>query len=234
MTTGGERATLLVVDDEEPLADMLVDALGFAGYDVAVAHTGMRALTLVRSTAPDLVVLDVNLPDLDGFEVCRRLRRDGNEVPVLFLTARDDPVDLRTGFTRGGDDYLTKPFRLEELRLRVEAVLRRSRRREAPPERLVCGPLVVDDAAHEVRLHGAPVHLSSTEYRLLRYLALNRDRVLTRNQILDHVWGADFPGDAQVVATYVSYLRRKLDPAGEAIRTVRGVGYLLRGTGPGS
>lgn len=212
---------------------MLVDALGFVGYDVAVAHTGMRALTLARTVHPDLVVLDVNLPDLDGFEVCRRLRRDGDDVPVLFLTARDDPADLRTGFIRGGDDYLTKPFRLEELRLRVAAVLRRSRGPVPQTDRLVCGPLVIDEAAHEVRLDGEPVHLSSTEYRLLRYLALNRDRVLTRSQLVEHVWGGDFAGDPNVVATYVSYLRRKLDPAGGVIRTVRGVGYLLRtGTRP--
>ncbi|NUT45802.1 MAG: response regulator transcription factor [Saccharothrix sp.] len=217
-------ARLLVVDDEEPLADLLVDALGFAGYAVDVVHTGGEALTRARADVPDLVVLDVNLPDVDGFEVCRRLRRDGHDVPVLFLTARDDPADLRTGFTGGGDDYLTKPFRLEELRLRVAAILRRSRR---TGDVLGCGPLTLDREAHEVRLDGAAVHLSTTEYRLLEYLAVNRDRVLSRTQILDRVWGPEYAGDAQVVATYVSYLRRKLDPGGDLIRTVRGVGYRL-------
>jgi two-component system OmpR family response regulator len=229
----GSPARLLVVDDEEALVDLLGDALRFAGYDVVVARAGFEALRMVGEAAPDLLVLDVNLPDIDGFEVCRRLRRDGDDVPVIFLTARDDPSDLRTGFTRGGDDYLTKPFSLEELRFRIEAILRRSLRRADQGERLACDDVEMDVDAHRVWRAGREVTLSATEFRLLRYLLLNAGRVLSKAQILDHVWQYDFDGDGQVVETYISYLRRKLDDRAERrlIHTVRGVGYTIRPRG---
>ncbi|HJU51785.1 MAG TPA: response regulator transcription factor [Acidimicrobiia bacterium] len=222
-------AHLLVVDDEDSLADMVATALRFAGYRVAVAAGGIDALKAVRTTAPDLVVLDVNLPDLDGFEVCRRLRRDGHEMPVIFLTARDGLDDLRSGFRQGGDDYLTKPFSLEELGLRIEALLRRSRGDANEPRRIINGDLVIDEDAHQVWVGSEQVMLSPTEYRLLRYLTLNRDRVLSKDQILDYVWQYDFGGNAGIVETYIGYLRRKLgDSVANRIETVRGFGYVLR------
>jgi two-component system OmpR family response regulator len=226
----GAPARLLVVDDEESLVHLLHDALRFAGYEVTMARTGREALERTREGSPDLIVLDVMLPDLDGFEVCRRLRRDGNDVPVVFLTARDDPEGLRTGYTGGGDDYLTKPFSLEELRFRIEAVLRRSLVRAPQGERLQCDDIVLDVEAHQVRRGDEEIVLSATEFRLLRYLMANQGRVLSRLQILDHVWDYDFGGDSQVVATYISYLRRKLRDEGDPalIQTVRGVGYVMR------
>lgn len=226
-------ATVLVVDDEASLVDLLSDALGFAGYRVLTARDGGAALTSARLDAPDLLVLDVNLPDVDGFEVCRTLRREGNDVPVIFLTARDDPDGLRTGFARGGDDYLTKPFSLAELRYRIEAVLRRSRRAPEPApvgDRISVADIVMDVDGYRVWRGDREVELSATEFRLLRYLMLNQNRVLSRDQILDHVWNYDFGGESQIVATYVSYLRRKLgDP--DLIRTVRGIGYSIRAEG---
>jgi two-component system OmpR family response regulator len=195
-----------------------------------MARTGREALDAARDVSPDLVVLDVMLPDLDGFEVCRRLRRDGDDVPVVFLTARDDPEGLRTGYTGGGDDYLTKPFSLEELRFRIEAVLRRSLARGTRDDILRCDDVVVDVDAHQVWRGDEQIALSATEFRLLRYLMANQGRVLSRLQILDHVWDYDFGGDSQVVATYISYLRRKLgdDQDPPLIQTVRGVGYVMR------
>jgi two-component system OmpR family response regulator len=217
------------VDDEQSLVDLLGDALRFAGYQVQSARNGHEALRAVAETEPDLVVLDVNMPDVDGFEVCRRLRREGRNVPVIFLTARDDPADLRTGFTRGGDDYVVKPFSLEELNFRIEAVLRRSLARAEPEERLSCGDLVMDVDAHRVWRGDEEIALSPTEFRLLRYLLLNRGRVLSKAQLLDHVWQYDFGGDGSVVETYISYLRRKVDrKEPKLIRTVRGVGYTVR------
>jgi two-component system OmpR family response regulator len=226
----GSPARLLVVDDEDSLVHLLNDALRFAGYDVVMARNGREAIERTQDSAPDLVLLDVMLPDLDGFEVCRRLRRDGNDVPVVFLTARDDPEGLRTGFTGGGDDYLTKPFSLEELRFRIEAVLRRSLQRAPVGERLTCSDIVMDIEAHQVWRGDVEVSLSATEFRLLRYLMANQGRVLSRLQILDHVWDYDFGGDSQVVATYISYLRKKLDDDADPplIQTVRGVGYVMR------
>jgi two-component system OmpR family response regulator len=222
--------TILVVEDEEPIRELVATALRFTGFQVETAATGGEALSLARNTHPALVVLDVNLPDLDGFSLCRKLRAGGDDVPVVFLTARDDPADLRAGFTGGGDDYLTKPFSLEELLLRIEAVLRRAGRgQQAEPARLICGDLVLDEDAHRVWRGGVEVTLSPTEYRLLRYLMLNRDRVASKTQILDHVWDYDFAGDPAGVETYVSYLRRKLDDReAKLIRTVRGFGYSLR------
>jgi two-component system OmpR family response regulator len=231
MTDG---ARLLVVDDEEALVDMLRDALRFAGYEVHVARRGFEALKVAADVDPDLVILDVNLPDIDGFEICRRLRAEGSQVPVVFLTARDERDDVRTGFTRGGDDYLTKPFSLEELELRVQAILRRTQATrgadgEAEDERLRCVDLELDVAAHRVWRGPEEVELSATEFRLLRYLVANQGRVLSKAQILDHVWNYDFDGDGSIVETYISYLRRKVDHVEpRLIKTVRGVGYTIR------
>ena len=228
---GGSPAHLLVVDDEEVLLELRRDALRFAGYQVTTAATGYDALRAAKRHAVDLIVLDVNLPDIGGFDVCQRLRADGNDTPVVYLTARDAPEDVRTGFTRGGDDYVTKPFSLEELNLRIQAILRRRRPAEpaAETQRLVVGDLVVDDDAHRVWVGDEEVELSPTEYRLLHFLMRNEGRVLSKAQILDRVWQYDFDGDGSVVETYISYLRRKLDRGGPSmVRTVRGVGYSLR------
>lgn len=222
-------AKVLVVDDEESLVDMLTTALRFTGYDVASEGSGFDALRAVKESQPDLIVLDVNMPDLDGFEVCRRIRRDGVDSPVIFLTARDAADDIRTGFSHGADDYLTKPFSLEELALRIEAVLRRVRGGEEEPHRLTCGDLTLDEDAHQVSIGEQEIELSPTEFRLLRYLMLNQGRVLSKLQILDYVWEYDFDGNAGVVETYVSYLRKKLGPEVAGwLRTVRGFGYMLR------
>ena len=222
-------ARVLVVDDEDSLVELLTTALRFAGYEVMSEASGFDALRAVKESQPDLIVLDVNMPDLDGFEVCRRIRRDGIDSPVIFLTARDAADDLRTGFSHGADDYLTKPFSLEELSLRIEAVLRRVRNGGDEPHRLTCGELMLDEDAHQVRVGDQEVELSPTEFRLLRYLMLNQGRVLSKLQILDYVWEYDFDGNAGVVETYVSYLRKKLGPeAAEWLRTVRGFGYMLR------
>ena len=227
--TDAPRARVLVVDDEDSLVDLLATALRFTGYEVTSAGSGFDALRSVKESLPDLIVLDVNMPDLDGFEVCRRIRRDGIDAPVIFLTARDAPVDLRTGFSHGGDDYLTKPFSLEELSLRIEAILRRVGGGDAGSSRLSCGQLVMDEDAHQVSVGEQEIELSPTEFRLLRYLMLNQGRALSKLQILDYVWEYDFAGNAAVVETYVSYLRKKLGPeVAEWLRTVRGVGYMLR------
>ena len=219
---------LLVVDDEDSLLDLLGDALRFAGYDVHLARSGFEALRLVADTEPALILLDVNLPDLDGFEVCQRLRRDGTNVPVIFLTARDDPADLRSGLTRGGGDYVTEPFSLEELNHRIQAVLRRTQR-ATTDDALACADLRMDVDAHRVTRGDREVGLSPTEFRLLRYLLVNRGRVLSKAQILDHVWQYDFDGGGSVVETYISYLRKKLDACDpRLIRTVRGFGYSIR------
>lgn len=231
MTTSSNQGTanLLVVEDEDAIRELVSTALRFKGFEVTAVGAGRDALAEARNTAFDLLVLDVNLPDLDGFEITRKLRSDGNDVPVVFLTARDDPSDLRAGFTGGGDDYITKPFSLEELVLRIEAVLRRTRHADTEPSRLVVGDLVLDQDAYRVWRDGEEISLSPTEFRLLRYLMLNRDRVVSRNQILDHVWDYEFVGDPSAVETYISYLRRKLgDKNNRLIRTVRGFGYSIQ------
>jgi two-component system, OmpR family, response regulator len=223
----GER--LLLVDDEDNLRSMLQAALRHNGFDVTSAPDGRTALALAASDKPDLLVLDVMLPDLDGFEVCRRLRADGSRVPVLFLTARDATEDKVRGLTLGGDDYLVKPFSLEELVARVEAVLRRSGLTKDGAQVLRCADLEMDDDAHRVTRAGEAVSLSPTEYNLLRYLLVNQGRVLSKAQILDHVWDYDFGGDGGVVETYIGYLRKKVDAVEpRLIHTLRGVGYTLR------
>ena len=220
---------MLVVDDESSLSDLLSMALRYEGWEVRAAADGSSAVRTAREFRPDAVVLDVMLPDFDGLEVLRRMRADAPEMPVLFLTARDAVEDRVAGLTAGGDDYVTKPFSLEELVARLRGLLRRSGLAEPESSRLVFEDIELDEDAHEVSRGGAPVELTATEYRLLRYLMLNPRRVLTRAQLLEHVWEYDFGGDARVLETYVSYLRKKLDAHGAPlIHTVRGVGYALQ------
>jgi two-component system, OmpR family, response regulator len=222
----GER--LLLVDDEENLRSMLEAALRHVGFEVHPAATGREAIDAVPAVRPDLIVLDVMLPDLDGFEVCNRLRTSGSRTPVLFLTARDATDDKVRGLTLGGDDYLVKPFSLDELVARINAVLRRAGVARADAV-LRCADLELDDEAHRVTRGGEEISLSPTEYKLLRYLLLNTGRVLSKAQILDHVWQYDFGGDGGVVETYIGYLRRKLDSGEQRlIHTIRGIGYTLR------
>ncbi len=222
---------LLLVDDEDNLRVMLEAALRHSGFDVVTAANGRDALTLATGEGLDAIVLDVMLPDLDGFEICRRLRQDGIHTPVVFLTARDTTEDKVRGLTIGGDDYLVKPFSLEELVARVNAVLRRVGGPTASTL-LTCGDLVIDDDAHRVTKAGDEVLLSPTEYHLLHFLMVNKGRVLSKAQILAHVWQYDFGGDGGVVETYIGYLRKKLDTTEpRLIRTVRGFGYSVRAPG---
>ena len=222
------QARLLLVDDEENLRSMLEAALRHSGFDVHPVSDGRSAIDAVPEVKPDLIVLDVMLPDLDGFDVCKRLRTSGDRTPVLFLTARDGTEDKVRGLTLGGDDYLVKPFSLEELVARITAILRRAGV-EPDDGRLRCGDLEMDDDAHRVTRAGRDIALSPTEYNLLRFLLLNRERVVSKAQILDHVWDYDFGGDGGVVETYIGYLRRKLDHGDQRlIHTIRGVGYTLR------
>ena len=222
-----DAARVLVVDDEDNIRELVATALGYEGYEVDTASTGRAALEQVRTFRPDLVVLDVMLGDLDGFEVARRLVAEGRHPPVLFLTARDTTDDKVQGFRIGGDDYVTKPFSLEELVARVEALLRRTSdlRRGS---RLTFADLELDDDTHEVWRGSTPIELTATEFRLLRYFLSNPRRVLSKTQILDHVWEYA-EGDPNMVETYVSYLRKKLDGDGPPlVHTVRGAGYVLR------
>jgi len=222
-----DHGELLVADDEPFLRTAVAASLRFLGFDVITAETGAEALRLARNRPFDLVVLDVMLPDTDGFDVVRRLRRDGRHVPVIFLTARETQADKVTGLTLGGDDYMTKPFGLEELAARIRTALRRTRPAAAGPV-LTFADVELDQESYEVRRSGHLLDLTPTEYRLLRYLMLNPGRVLTRAQLLDHVWNYDFGGSSTVVSTYVAYLRRKLARYGpDVIRTQRSVGYRL-------
>ena len=220
---------ILVVDDEASIVDAVATALRYEGFEVHEAATGRQALSASESLRPDLIVLDVMLPDLDGLEVTRRLRRDGIRVPVLFLTARDATEDKIAGLTVGGDDYVTKPFSLAEVVARVRAILRRASAAAEDEFVLRFADVVLDEESHEVWRAGVPVHLTATEFNLLRYFMLNPRRVLSKAQILDHVWHYDFEGDDNVVETFVSYLRKKLDRLGPPlIHTIRLVGYSLR------
>jgi two-component system OmpR family response regulator len=224
------EARLLVVEDEPNIRELLSTSLRFAGFEVHTAADGASALRLAESERPDLLVLDVMLPDMDGFSVTRRLRDQGRQVPVVFLTARDGTEDKVTGLTVGGDDYVTKPFSLEEVVARIRAVLRRTGG-GSPDDagRLVFADLSLDEDSHEVRRGRRDIELSPTEFKLLRYLMLNPNRVLSKSQILDHVWDYDFRGESGIVESYISYLRRKVDAEEPAlIHTKRGVGYVLR------
>jgi two-component system OmpR family response regulator len=226
------EARLHVVDDEPNILELLATSLRFAGFEVATATNGRDALAEARRLRPDLVVLDVMMPDMDGFTVVRRMRGEGTTAPVLFLTARDATEDKVTGLTVGGDDYVTKPFSLEEIVARIRAVLRRTSGHSGPGDdqaRLTFADIELDDDTHEVWKAGEEVPLSPTEFKLLRYFMQNAGRVLSKAQILDHVWHYDFGGDANVVESYVSYLRRKLDTGDpRLLHTLRGVGYVLR------
>jgi two-component system, OmpR family, response regulator len=223
------QGELLVVDDEPFLREAVAASLRFLGFEVTTAENGTGALRLARDRPFDLVVLDVMLPDTDGFEVVARLRRDGLRVPVIFLTARDTQADKVNGLTIGGDDYLTKPFGLEELAARIRTVLRRTRPAVASGPMLTFADIELDQDSYEVHRDGHLVELSPTEFRLLRYLMLNPGRVLTRAQLLAHVWDYDFGGSSTVVSTYVAYVRRKLAQYGpDVIHTQRGIGYSLR------
>ena len=228
-----DDGTLLVVEDEPFLRKAVAASLRFLGFQVTAAENGTDALRLARNRSFDLLILDVMLPGLDGFEIARRLRSGGNQVPVIFLTAKDARDDKVTGLSLGGDDYLTKPFELEEVAARIRAVLRRSRP-AAPGRVLSFADLTLDQDTYEVRRGGRLIGLSPTEFRLLRHFMLNPGRVLTRAQLLSQVWGYDFGGSSTVVATYVTYLRRKLASDGpNLIHTQRAVGYSLRLPQPG-
>jgi two-component system OmpR family response regulator len=218
---------ILVVDDDDSIRDLVTTALTFVGFTVAEAATGLDALALAPAFGADLMVVDVMMPGIDGFELCRRLRADGDSTPVIFLTAKDTSADTLDGFRAGGDDYLTKPFNLQVLVARIEAVLRRSSPAEASPDRLSFADLELDERAHRVWRAGSIVSLSPTEFKLLRYLMLNAEQVLSKVQIAEHIWQYDFGGDPNIVETHMSYLRRKLDEP-RLIQTVRGVGYVLR------
>jgi two-component system OmpR family response regulator len=223
-----DPARLLVVDDEATIRELLSASLRFAGYDVVTAATGTEAVRAAASARPDLVLLDVMMADGDGFEAAQRIRSSGAGLPVIFLTARDEVHDRVCGFGLGADDYVTKPFSLDEVLARIRAVLKRTRQ-AAPRSRLKVAGLELDEDAHEVRRGGVLVTLTATEYRLLRFLMMNAGRVVSKGQILDHVWEYNPAGDGSVVEPCISYLRRKVDQAEpRLIHTIRGFGYVLR------
>ncbi len=227
--TATPEASLLVVEDEPNIRELLATSLRFAGFEVTTAADGQSALESASAHSPDLVVLDVMLPDMDGFEVTRRLRESGRLLPIVFVTARDSVEDKIKGLTVGGDDYVTKPFSLEEVVARIRAVLRRTRGDDDSTATLSFHDLDLDDDSHEVRRGGRVIEVSPTEFKLLRYLMLNPNRVLSKAQILDHVWDYDFRGESGIVESYISYLRRKIDTVEPSlIHTKRGVGYVLR------
>ena len=230
--TDGSPLRVLVVDDEANIAELISMALRYEGFDVRAAHTGTKAVSAAKEFRPDAVVLDIMLPDFDGLEVLRRMRATEPDVPVVFLTARDAVEDRVAGLTAGGDDYVTKPFSLEELVARLRGLLRRSGARQAVASSLlVVGDLELDEDSHEVFRSGVEIMLTATEFELLRFLMRNPRRVLSKAQILDRVWNYDFGGQANVVELYISYLRKKVD-AGRApmIHTMRGAGYVLKPT----
>ncbi|TDD42238.1 response regulator transcription factor [Nonomuraea terrae] len=224
------ESRLLIVEDDPNILELLAASLRFAGFDVTTAKSGQDAVAAVQRHRPDLMVLDVMLPDLDGFEIVKRLRGGGVRTPVVFLTARDETEDKIRGLTIGGDDYVTKPFSLEEVVARIHAVLRRtSGDGQAPAPRLTFADIELDEESHEVWRGGHAVALSPTEFKLLRYFMTNPGRVLSKPQILDHVWDYDFRGEVGIVESYVSVLRRKIDNRSpRLIHTLRGVGYVLR------
>ena len=232
MSVGIAKQRVLVVDDEPSIVDAVATSLRYEGFDVEEAATGRAALASAQNDPPDMIVLDVMLPDLDGIEVTRRLRADGIRSPVLFLTARDAIEDKVAGLTVGGDDYVTKPFSLAEIVARTHAILRRAGAIPDQDNRLRFADIEMDEDSHEVWRADQPIQLTATEFSLLRFFLLNPRRVLSKTQILDHVWHYDFGGDANIVETYVSYLRKKLDAFGPPIiHTIRLVGYALREPG---
>ena len=220
---------ILIVDDEPSIRELLTTSLRFAGFGVRAVANGAQTISAVFEEEPDLILLDVMLPDMSGFSVTERLRGAGYTAPILFLTAKDDTEDKVKGLSVGGDDYVTKPFSLDEIIARIKAILRRTTPEEEVAS-LSIGPITMDQDTHEVQVGDASIELSPTEYKLLRYLMQNPNRVLSKAQILDHVWEYDFNGDAGIVESYISYLRRKLDPLTEEpmIHTKRGFGYMLK------
>jgi two-component system OmpR family response regulator len=229
MNSDETKGRILVVDDEPSIVDAVATSLRYEGFEVQEASTGRSALTAAQENPPDLIVLDVMLPDLDGLEVTRRLRADGIRVPILFLTAKDALEDKLAGLTVGGDDYVTKPFALAEVIARVGVILRRSLGDQSDDGILRFADVEMDQGAHEVTRNGHEIQLTATEFNLLRFFMMNPRQVLSKAQILDHVWHYDFGGEANVVETYVSYIRRKLEAHGPPlIRTIRLVGYTMR------
>ena len=229
MPQNNKGPRILIVDDEPNIRELLQTSLRFAGFGVRAVANGAQTISAVLEEEPDLIVLDVMLPDMNGFSVTKRLRAAGYTAPILFLTAKDDTEDKIEGLSVGGDDYVTKPFSLDEIIARIKAILRRTTPEEEETS-LTIGPITMDQDTHEVQVGDTSVELSPTEYKLLRYLMQNPNRVLSKSQILDHVWEYDFNGDAGIVESYISYLRRKLDPLTDEslIQTKRGFGYLLK------
>jgi two-component system OmpR family response regulator len=220
---------ILIVDDEAGVRELLGDALRIAGFETSTASDGMSALTAIRNKKPDLFIIDINMPLMDGFELVERLRSTGDNTPALMLSARADRVDVTRGLTLGADDSVTKPFGLEELLLRVKAILRRSQITTSVGTDLSCGPIKLDEASHTVTFAGELVDLSPTEFRLLQVLVENKNRVLSKSLLLDEVWGITFESESTVADTYISYLRKKLHRDGfEGIKTVRGVGFVIQ------
>ena len=220
------QARILIAEDELSLNDLLQDALRMNGYQTISAKHGLEALRLVREEKPDLVILDINMPQIDGFEVLEKLRKENNNVPVIVLTARDQKDDKATGFGLGADDFVTKPFGLEELLMRVAAVLRRSKNIKLTSNLITIGKIELDQNNYRLKVNEADVEISPTEFKLLQYLMNNSGRVLTRSQILSAVWGLDFETDGAILDTYISYLRKKIGNFAN-IRTVRGIGYQI-------
>jgi two-component system OmpR family response regulator len=219
---------IMIVDDEGGVRELLRDTLRIAGYETLEADNGMSALTALRSSKPDLLIIDINMPLMDGFDLVERIRSTENLVPVLMLTARGEKQDIARGLTIGADDYVIKPFGLEELVLRVKAIIRRSKKSIEIAKKLSCGPISLDEETHKVTFNGEEINLSPTEFRLLQLLLEKKGRVLSKNLLLDEVWGITFESESTVVDTYISYLRKKLHKDGfEGIRTVRGVGFQI-------
>ena len=219
---------IMIVDDEAGVRELLRDTLKIAGFETVEADNGMSALTVLRSHKPDLIIIDINMPLMDGFELVERLRATGDLVPVLMLTARNDQQDISRGLTLGADDYVVKPFGLEELILRVKAILRRSKKSVEIARTLKCGPITLDEELHKVTFNHDEINLSPTEFRLLQMLIEKKGRVLSKVLLLDEVWGITFESESTVVDTYISYLRKKLHRDGfEGIKTVRGVGFQI-------
>lgn len=222
------KPLILIVDDEVGVRELLTDALRLGGYETLEAKDGMAALSLIRKSSPDLLIIDINMPVMDGFELLERVRSNKNNVPAIMLTARKDRSDISRGLRLGADDYVTKPFGLEELLLRVRAVLRRSTTAQEEFTILTCGPISLNEETYQVFCNGELVEVSKTEFHLLQYLLQNKGRVLTKANLLSAVWGIDFESETGVVDTYISYLRRKFHADGfEGIKTVRGIGFQI-------
>jgi two-component system OmpR family response regulator len=219
---------IMIIDDEAGVRDLLSDALKLSGFETTTAADAMIAQTALRTVKPDLLIVDINMPLMDGFEFIERIREKGDNTPALMLSARGDRADITRGLTLGADDYVTKPFGLEELVLRVRAILRRASFKESTPTVLTCGPITLDEDSHSITFNSEVVDLSPTEFRLLHVLLESKGRVLSKSQLLDEVWGINFETETTVVDTYISYLRKKLHRDGfEGIRTIRGIGFQL-------